>query len=120
VHNKSMAGQRIDIMDLRLLIQLKSKGMSNRRVAEALGVSRKTVNTYVRTFSENQISNLLQVRKVRFFKTLKAELSMEQPFENYKHARQVIFEFIEIWHHRKWLHSALDYRTPAEMEEQGV
>src|SRR5690625_838263 len=51
-----MAGQRIDIMDLRLLIQLKSKGMSNRKVAEALGVSRNTVNTYVRTFSEHQLS----------------------------------------------------------------
>jgi putative transposase len=52
-----------------------------------------------------------------FFKTLKAELGMKQPFEDYKHARQVIFEFIEIWYNRKRLHSALDYRTPAEMEE---
>src|SRR5690625_143278 len=51
-----MAGQRIDIMDLRLLIHLKSKGMRNRRVAEALGVNRNTVNTYVRTFSEHQLS----------------------------------------------------------------
>lgn len=52
-----------------------------------------------------------------FFKTLKAELGMDQPFENYNHARQVIFEFIEIWYNRKRLHSALGYRTPAEMEE---
>src|SRR5690625_981201 len=51
-----MAGQRIDIMDLRQLIQLKSKGMSNRKVAEALGVSRNTVNDYVNTFSEHKLS----------------------------------------------------------------
>jgi transposase len=50
-----MAGQRIDIMDLRQLIQLKGKGLSNRKVAEALGVSRNTVNSYVRAFSEHAL-----------------------------------------------------------------
>ena len=51
-----MAGQRIDIMDLRLLIQLKRKGLSNRKVAQALGVSRNTVNTYVQAFTGHELS----------------------------------------------------------------
>ncbi len=51
-----MAGQRIDIMELRQLIQLKRKGLSNRQVAQALGISRNTVNTYVRTFKQQQYS----------------------------------------------------------------
>lgn len=52
---KFMAGQRIDIMELRQLIQLKRKGLSNRKVARALGTSRNTVNSYVRAFSEHEL-----------------------------------------------------------------
>lgn len=48
-----MAGQRIDIMELRQLIQLKQKGLSNRKVAEALGISRNTVNAYVKAFTHH-------------------------------------------------------------------
>jgi len=51
-----MAGQRIDIMDLRQLIQLKRKGLSNRKVAQALGVSRNTVNTYIQAFTGHELS----------------------------------------------------------------
>lgn len=43
-------------MELRQLIQLKGKGLSNRKVAEALGVSRNTVNSYVQAFSEHEFS----------------------------------------------------------------
>lgn len=43
-------------MDLRQLIQLKRKGLSNRKVAEALGVSRNTVNTYVQAFTKHNRS----------------------------------------------------------------
>jgi len=49
-----MAGKRIDIMDLRQLIQLKQKGFSNRNAAKALNVSRNTVNAYVNVFQEHQ------------------------------------------------------------------
>ncbi|MDN3667862.1 IS21 family transposase [Echinicola jeungdonensis] len=47
-----MAGQRIDIMDLRSLITFKQKGLSNRKVADLLGVNRKTVDSYVRRFRD--------------------------------------------------------------------
>lgn len=43
-------------MDLRGLIQLKRKGLSNRKVAQALSVSRNTVNSYVRAFSEHELN----------------------------------------------------------------
>lgn len=58
-----MAGQRIDVMELRQLIQLKQKEQSNRSIADALGVSRNTVNNYVNTFKQHGFSyaELLQL-----------------------------------------------------------
>ncbi len=43
-----MAAKRIDIMDVRQLIQLKIKGESNRSCSVILGIHRNTVNYYVR------------------------------------------------------------------------
>lgn len=51
-----MAGQRIDIMDLKQIIQLKGKGYSNRYIARQLGVSRNTVNGYVQGFTAQSLS----------------------------------------------------------------
>ncbi len=51
-----MAGKRLDIMDLKQLISFKNKGYSNRKVATALGVSRNTVNNYVRLFEAHHFS----------------------------------------------------------------
>jgi transposase len=55
-----MAGQRIDIMDVRQLIQLKIKGWSNRKIAEFMEVSRNTVNTYIQIFS-NRAQDLIEL-----------------------------------------------------------
>ena len=52
-----------------------------------------------------------------FFKTLKHELDMPDRFQRYRQARTAIFEFIEIWYNRKRLHSALDYQSPVQAEE---
>lgn len=52
-----------------------------------------------------------------FFKTLKYELNMPDRYQSYQQARAAIFEFIEIWYNRKRLHSALDYRSPAQVEQ---
>ncbi|WP_265768139.1 IS3 family transposase [Fodinibius salsisoli] len=52
-----------------------------------------------------------------FFKTFKAELPIEPKHYGYRELRGVIFQFIEIWYNRQRLHSTLDYRTPAEMQE---
>lgn len=53
-----------------------------------------------------------------FFKTLKHELSIATPFEHYQQARTRMFEFIELWYNRKRLHSALNYQTPVQVEQQ--
>src|SRR5690554_3589730 len=51
-----MAGQRIDIMELRTLITLKRKGLSNRKAAALLNINRKTVDGYVSRFRELGLS----------------------------------------------------------------
>lgn len=51
-----------------------------------------------------------------FFKILKSELDLKTKFARYQQARQVIFEFIEIWYNRQRLHSTLGYNSPAETE----
>jgi len=43
----AMAGKRIDIMDLKQLITLKRQGVSNRKAAQILHLSRNTVNDYM-------------------------------------------------------------------------
>lgn len=54
-----------------------------------------------------------------FFKTLKAELlASTGTFRNYAHARDALFEYIEVWYNRKRLHSTLGYKTPAEAEQE--
>lgn len=53
-----------------------------------------------------------------FFKTLKAELGVDLTRLRYRQARQVIFQFIEIWYNRQRLHSALGYQTPVAKEQQ--
>lgn len=50
-----MAGNRIEIMDLKNLIRLKLNGLSNRRTATELGVSRNTVNNYVAFFEDQKL-----------------------------------------------------------------
>lgn len=52
-----------------------------------------------------------------FFKTLKYELDMPDRYQSYRHAKAAIFEFIEIWYNRKRLHSALDYQSPVQAEQ---
>ena len=50
-----MAAKKIDIMDVRQLIQLKSKGESNRSCSSILGIHRNTVNYYVRQLNATGI-----------------------------------------------------------------
>jgi len=51
-----MAAKRIDIMEIRQLIQLKISGVSNRSSAEILSVHRNTANYYVRQMNATGIS----------------------------------------------------------------
>src|SRR5690606_12734010 len=45
-----MAGKRIETMDLRQLIILKKQGLSNRKVAKLLQISRNTVDSCTQVF----------------------------------------------------------------------
>lgn len=58
-----MGRNRIDIMDLRQVIRLKKDGVSNRKIAENLKISRNTVNEYVRIFESFELdySELLEL-----------------------------------------------------------
>jgi putative transposase len=49
-----------------------------------------------------------------FFGTLKNEMYHRQRFDTRARARFAVAEYIEIFYNRQRLHSALDYRTPAE------
>ena len=40
-------------------------------------------------------------------------------YEDAKEARRAIFEYIESWYNRKRLHSAIDYMTPQQKEDEG-
>lgn len=72
-----MAAKKIDIMDVRQLIQLKSRGESNRSCSSILGIHRNTVNYYVRqlkatgsSYAELQLLNDNQLKELFPSRTL--------------------------------------------------
>ncbi len=53
-----------------------------------------------------------------FFGALKNELVYRTAFPTRTHARRAIADYIEVFYNRQRLHSALGYRTPAEVEAE--
>lgn len=53
-----------------------------------------------------------------FFATLKKELIHRHRWRSRDEVRAAVFEYIEVFYNRRRMHSALDYKTPAETEEQ--
>ena len=53
-----------------------------------------------------------------FWATLKNELNVKDPFQNQEEARQVIFEYIEVFYNRQRLHSSIGYQSPLDYETQ--
>jgi Integrase core domain len=53
-----------------------------------------------------------------FMKTLKREEIYANRYDDLKHLRTNIEEFIEEYYNRQRLHSALGYRSPEEFEQQ--
>ena len=51
-----------------------------------------------------------------FFHTLKTELTHQCKFRSREEARNIIFEYIEVFYNRVRIHSANDYLSPAEFE----
>ena len=55
-----------------------------------------------------------------FFSNLKNELVHHCDFRSRNEARSAIFDYIELFYNRKRMHQSLGYRTPEQMERQGV
>lgn len=53
-----------------------------------------------------------------FFATLECELLDRRRFKNQVEARMAVFEFIEGWYNPRRRHSALDYKSPMQYEQQ--
>jgi transposase InsO family protein len=53
-----------------------------------------------------------------FFHTLKTELIHHEQFKTQKDAKQAIFEYIEVFYNRERIHSANDYLSPVNYENQ--
>ena len=49
-----------------------------------------------------------------FFKILKSEMVYHLRYQSILHAKNDVFEFIEIWYNRKRIHSYLGYKTPEQ------
>lgn len=47
----------------------------------------------------------------------KEEVNLHE-YKTFEEARRVIFEFIESWYNRRKIHSAINYRTPEEIENK--
>ena len=41
----------LDLMDIKQILTLQLDGLSNRKIAETLGISRNTVNSYMKLFN---------------------------------------------------------------------
>jgi transposase InsO family protein len=53
-----------------------------------------------------------------FFATLKGELVERRRWRTVIELRTALFEYIEVFYNRRRLHSSLDYKTPAAVEEE--
>ena len=51
-----------------------------------------------------------------FFHTLKVECLFDYSFANREDAKQIIFEYIEIYYNKKRKHSTIGYKTPSQYE----
>jgi len=53
-----------------------------------------------------------------FFATLKNEMIYRRTWRSRLEVRTALFEYIEVFYNRRRLHSSLDYKTPAEVEQE--
>jgi transposase InsO family protein len=55
-----------------------------------------------------------------FFATLKIELVHRGRWQTRLQLRNAVFEYINVFYNRRRLHSSIDYKTPAEVEQEYV
>jgi len=128
----------------RIYRQLKTEGwqVSRQRIARlmvVMGIASQIRRKWVKTTDSNHrwpvAANLLErkfspdklgrawVSDITFIPSeqgwlyLTIVMDLADRYESYQQARKAIFEFIEIWYNRHRLHSALDYQTPVQTEQ---
>lgn len=80
---------------------------------------RKALNVYKMVQSMSRKGNCYDNAPAEsFFSTLKREFTNHQRFKSLDQARSALFEYIEIFYNRKRLHSAIQYKTPIQFEEE--
>jgi len=55
-----------------------------------------------------------------FFGSMKTEMDLPQPFETRQAAKNAVFAFLEGFYNRTRLHSAIGYRSPADLEQSAA
>ncbi len=55
-----------------------------------------------------------------FHSVLKKEEIYLHTYQDSKETRRAVFEYIEGWYIRKRIHSAIDYITPQQKEDEGL
>jgi putative transposase len=53
-----------------------------------------------------------------FFHTLKTELILHEAYQTRSAAKQVVFDYVEVFYNRERLHSAEGYLSPVDYELQ--
>ena len=51
---------------------------------------------------------------------LKKEEVYTTTYYTFEEAKSALFEYIESFYNRKWRHSALDYKTPQQVEDEAL
>jgi transposase InsO family protein len=51
-----------------------------------------------------------------FWSRMKEELRSQMIFDDLRHARSVVYNWVYLFYNRKRMHSSLNYKTPVEFE----
>ena len=131
VHSRKIVGWSMSTRLQRKLVEDALKmGLGRRTISGPLihhsdQGSQYTSKDYQTLLSENQILVSMSgtgncydnAMMESFFATLKTECVVER-YATRQQARQSIFEYIEVWYNRLRRHSALDYLSPDQYEQQ--
>lgn len=55
-----------------------------------------------------------------FHTVMKKEEIYLHTYQDFEECRKALFEYIESWYNRQWIHSALGYKTPQQVEDEIV
>ncbi len=88
---------------------------SDRGVQYACGPDREVLERHGIERSMSRRGNCLDNAPMEsFFASLKREHVHQARFRTRAEARAAVFDYVEVFHNRQRLHSAIGYRTPAE------